>query len=783
MEKGSVLASQGPTTADSPLRESGSSGSALYDSRLVLGCLLALGVLLSVINLRWPVARNALDYMKAALEIVTSHFDLIAVSRDHVSIGGKPLLFSLVATPLVWLLGGNSGIIATSVIGTCVFLIAVVFTLDRLFGINGYTHSRWTSLGVTLVGVNPLVMYQFWSGYPDSLFAGLVLLAFVLSDTIVEGDRRRGPTRVVLLGVTICLAVHTKLYGIVLMLACPVYILARSSRSQFRQLWLNEATVAFGVVWLLLSVVLILAKFGYDPLLVFDSSSGFGDYIASLEGPAAVYAVDSLKILLFSILLAFHVALTFLLKKEAWDLRSMAPIMFIGIYIAGLLPSMGTGINMRYFLPVFPFVAFMLASGASAASPAVRRAILCGYVVVAVVLVLNFNLERMENMTQGTITSAYSRYPDLARWLDNLRLPVHIALKRQIDAINKNVPDGGTLYWSSDYYKTATHGLAYDLGVKRTLKVKYVLEPSYPQYTDQPVFLTVFTSTEPPAKLWRPPNWATPTSYGHGLFLLDPTSVRLSSLSGDFVAEGQPIEIRAEMNSGDPYTVRGVEFVESGIRLARVERPPFEMTWSNPPSGRHEVVARVDYANRDAVFSSPLDIYVGVPALERIAGDTDDLIEEYDDGILQATQNLLFLNQKLRVGGVRFRDISIPRGTRIASAHLVLTSAQVQTGRTTIDIRAELSPNAKGLRLVDGDLSMRPRTSAHVVWEVASWAAGQKAESPDLASILEEVFAQKEWQSGNSILLLVQVWGNDRTAEAATEDGVGIPRLQITLGR
>ena len=755
--------------------------SALVDPRLTIGCFLVIGALLSLINFRWPVTRNALDYMKATVEIIGRHFDLISVAHDHVSMGGKPLLFPLMATPFVWLLGANSAVIVASTVGTGLFLVTAELALGRLSKMSHGKLSDSISLGLTLTALNPLVLYQFWSGYPDSLFAGLILLAFLLSDMLAEDEVQSSVKYIVLLGLIIVIAVHTKVYGAVLMLTCPLYIFMRSNGRTIRLPWRTTSIVYFLVVWSLILTVLIIAKLGYDPLLTLDANSGFSGYVAIFRITVVEQMVDSLQMLCFSIFLAFHLALVFLFKREAWRVRSMAPAVFIGIYIAGLIPYWGTGINMRYFLPAFPFIAYMLASGARATSPMARRLILYSYFLVAIALVLNFNVAWVEGFTQEMMAKAYSRYPNLAGWLDNLRMPVQIALNNQIDAINKNVPDGSILYWSSDYYKTATHGLAHQLGVKKTLDVRYVLEPSYPPYSSRPVFLAEFTPTVPHTTLWRAPSWATPTSYGNGLFRLDPASVQLMSLSGDFVMDGKPLRIRANINPRDPYRVRDVEFLELGYTIARSLRPPFEMTRADPTPGRHEIFARVNYVERASIISSPLDIYVGVSAIERVADDTDDLSMEFEDGVVNATQDLLWLDQKNRAVGIRFRNISVRQAVLLANAHLRLTSAQSQTGRTVLDIRAEFSPNARGLLLEDGDLSKRTSTTAHVIWELGQWSAGQTWESPDLTPVLEQVFSQKGWRSGNSLVILIRISGKGRFAQAATESGRSAPRLQIAL--
>lgn len=781
MEEELTFDSHEKVTAAPPADSPDSPRSVLHCSHLTLGCLLVFGALLSLINLRWPVTRNALDYMKAAVEIIERHFDLVSVAHEHDSIGGKPLLFPLIATPFVSFFGFNTAVIMASAVGTGFFLLAAVFTLARLSKMSHGNITDSISLGLILTALNPLVLYQFWSGYPDSLFSGLVLLAFVLSDNIVDDDGHNSGRHTVLLGLTIALAVHTKVYGAVLLLTCPLYILMRNNRKPIIHSSRAATMFFFSIVWLLLVAILILAKLGYDPLLTLDANSGFNGYVSIFRNAITENTVDSLQTLSFCIFLAFHIALAFLFKAKAWYARSMAPAVFIGIYIVGLFPYWGTGINMRYFLPAFPFIASMLVSGARHTSPMTKRIVLYSYSLVAIALVLNFNIAWVGNITHNMTAKVYSRFPGLARRLDNLRMPVQVALKKQIDVINANVPDGSILYWSSDYYKTATHGLAYHLGVKKTLEIKYVLEPTYPQYSDRPVFLAEFMPTEPRATLWRAPTWATPTSYGNGLFRLDPASIQLVSLSGDFVTGGKPLRIRANINPRDPYTIREVEFFESGHTIAKSQRPPFELTWSAPTPGRHEIFARADYTDRTPIISSPLDVYVGVQALERIADETDDLLMEGEDGALYATQDLLLLNRQVRRVGIRFRNIGVQRAARLTGAHLLLTSAQSQTGRTALDIRAEFSPNAKGLQLEDGDLSKRPSTAFHVIWEIGAWTAGQTVESPDIAPILEEVFSQEGWRSGNSLMILIQVSGEGVFAQAATEDGRSSPRLQVTL--
>src|ERR1700722_10743867 len=119
---------------------------------------------------------------------------------------------------------------------------------------------------------------------------------------------------------------------------------------------------------------------------------------------------------------------------------------------------------MRYFLRAIPFVAPVVAGVAQSIRPVGRRILIWTYGILAAVLVLNFNVAPVERVLRPFTTRLDAWQPDLADWLDNLRLPVQIELKKQIDTLNEHVPAGATLYWSSNYYGTVTHGLAHHLG-------------------------------------------------------------------------------------------------------------------------------------------------------------------------------------------------------------------------------------------------------------------------------------------------------------------------------
>ena len=759
----------------------GISSSHIRNMWLTILVLLGIGLLLTLLNIHWPVARNALDYMKATLDIIARHFDLAAVARDYSRTGGKPILFSLVATPLVWLFNANAGIVLASTFGTALFLITSAFALRRLGNLSDLGR-RILPLELILTVLNPLLIYQFWSGYPDTLFAAMVILAFVLTDIISREPERDTRWHLIALGLTLCAAVHTKLYGAILALSCPLYLVMYGKSLIARSTHLKSKIAILCLIWVALAVVFITAKLDVNPLIVLSKTTGFSSYIASLKESAIRYTSDSTITLGFTILLAFQFALLFLLSRAAWRSWTAAPTMFVTLYVIGLLPFSGTSINMRYFLPIFPFVAHALATGIQSFSLPFRRSVLSTYAVVALILVSIFNIPVVEEIASPYLKRLYSQHPKIADLADNLRLPVQIAIRQQMDAVNAIVPAGSTLYWSSDYYGTATHGLAHYLGVKNGLNMRYVLQPSDPEPSDRPVFLTEFVADVPPNQLWRAPTWATPTSVGYGLFRLDPLSVSLISTSGDYVSHNGTIHLSAIPITGNNFNLRSVEFIEGNNILSTYDSPPFELAIPGAKPGRHEFHVRVHYVEHEPVVSVPITIYVAIPALERTARDTEDIIMEFDDATIHATKDELLLDSNEREIGIRFSNITIPRGSRVTHAYLTLQAASVDSGKTTLDVHAELASNAKGLSYDDGDLSHRIPTTAHATWTLGPWSqTGQRDQSPDLAPLLEEVLSLPSWQGGNSLMFLIRVSGHERSAQSVDINDRHAPILNVIL--
>jgi hypothetical protein len=752
--------------------------------RLTFRIFIAAGIFFALVNRGWPIARNAIFYAKAALGVIHYHFDLFALGHDRSWTSGKPILFSILAAPFVWLFSADTGIIIASAAATTFFLWMVTLALPRL---NKRCHLSpgLIPLQFVLVAFNPLVLYQFWSGYADSLFAGLVLLAFILTDIIADEPERDSRWYIVALGATIYLAIHTKLYGAVLGFICPVYLLMHGRQLVTRSSHRGSKIAILAAMFAALALVLAAAKLGINPLLDLNNGAGYDDFVGGLFDSRIRDVFGSLLMLAFAALLNFHVALIFLATRAAWRGLAPAPAVYVAIYLLGLLTFPGTGFNMRFFLPAFPLLAVAVAAGAQSIAPRARQVVLGAYASIALVLVLSFNFAPLEQRLEPVVATVFPRHWFLSLWLDNLRLPVQISLKRQIDAINAQVPPGSTIYWSSDYYDTATHGMAEQLGVKKNLDIRYVLYSAQIPVSPEPVFLTEFTADKPPDAIRQPPDWATVQAVGYGLFRLDPISAKLISVPADHIAQASSIRLQANITVEPRLRVGAVEFLEADASLGTDREPPFDLDLREATPGRHQLAARVHYGDAGSLISvsNPIVVYVGTAALERTAAGIADLAVELPDGSVGPARDTLYMGADRSIFGIHFDDIGVPQGARIASAYLEFRADRRQVRPSVLHIQAERSGNAPALKFENGDLSRRARTTANVLWNPGPWSTvGQQERSADLAPILEEVFAQADWRPGNAVALLIYGSSGPRAAQVPAEHGRdAAPVLYIEL--
>jgi len=134
--------------------------------------------------------------------------------------------------------------------------------------------------------------------------------------------------------------------------------------------------------------------------------------------------------------------------------------------------------------------------------------------------------------------------------------------------------------------------------------------------------------------------------------------------------------------------------------------------------------------------------------------------------------------------GLRFTNLPILRGMRIAKAYVQFTTDEVKSGAVQLEIRGEAADDAEVFTNVIGNVSSRPTTAASVSWSPPDWSVVGEAQvaqrTPDLSAVIEEITGRSGWQSGQALVLIITGSGQ-RTAEAYDGRPEAAPLLHIEL--
>lgn len=115
--------------------------------------------------------------------------------------------------------------------------------------------------------------------------------------------------------------------------------------------------------------------------------------------------------------------------------------------------------------------------------------------------------------------------------------------------------------------------------------------------------------------------------------------------------------------------------------------------------------------------------------------------------------------------GLRFNDVQLPQGAVITHAHISFVADESDSEVTSLTIRAEATDSSQPILEQDNNLSNRSTTSASVTWQPDSWSTGNRKNSPDIASVIQEVTSRTAWSSGNALTVIIEGTGK-RVAES-----------------
>jgi len=169
----------------------------------------------------------------------------------------------------------------------------------------------------------------------------------------------------------------------------------------------------------------------------------------------------------------------------------------------------------------------------------------------------------------------------------------------------------------------------------------------------------------------------------------------------------------------------------------------------------------------------------------RIVVGTDDA-EESATGVFNYSSSDLELvydtsNQWV---GMRFTNVTIPRGAVVSRAYLQFEAKETQSEITSLTIRGQAADNPTTFLMANA-ISTRPRTTATATWAPAPWAAlneaGAGQRTVDLSPVIQEIVNRPGWVSGNAMVILINGTGH-RTAWAYEGKAASAPLLHIEAG-
>ena len=130
---------------------------------------------------------------------------------------------------------------------------------------------------------------------------------------------------------------------------------------------------------------------------------------------------------------------------------------------------------------------------------------------------------------------------------------------------------------------------------------------------------------------------------------------------------------------------------------------------------------------------------------------------------------------------MRFNGITIPRGATITNAYIQFQADESHSGTTNLSIQGQDIGNAPIFSSSSGNISSRDRTTASVSWNPVSWSTGQDGpgqQTPDIASVIQEIVNRSDWFTGNSLVIIITGTG-ERTAESYNGTSSGAPLLHV----
>lgn len=170
-----------------------------------------------------------------------------------------------------------------------------------------------------------------------------------------------------------------------------------------------------------------------------------------------------------------------------------------------------------------------------------------------------------------------------------------------------------------------------------------------------------------------------------------------------------------------------------------------------------------------------------------VNASSDDAYQNANGSMNSLSETEIRIGSSIDAAGVRFQNVSIPRGATITSSYIQFTSDDDvrNTGTPTVQIYGQANDNAPTFGSSNLNITNRPNTSAVTNWTIPNWGnnseSGANQRTPSINSIVQELVNRPGWNSGNAMVFkLIQTSGNTRRdAESIDGSTTGAARLVV----
>ncbi len=208
----------------------------------------------------------------------------------------------------------------------------------------------------------------------------------------------------------------------------------------------------------------------------------------------------------------------------------------------------------------------------------------------------------------------------------------------------------------------------------------------------------------------------------------------------------------------------------------------------SPDSSR---VVYLAVAGAHDLYSEPLNSTTFETAVSASSDDAEEKLSSGTMSLASGDLDMVFDSSGSQQGyierivGMRFTGVNVPRGATIQNATIQFQADETSSEAASLTIQGEDADNALTFSSAKRDISSRVTTAASVSWSPNAWTtvgdAGPDQQTPNFASVIQEIVDRPGWSSGNALSIIITGAG-ERVAESFDGNAAGAPLLHIEFG-